>query len=103
MACTQLLPEVILNKDTLPGAWQRLWKDEPEFWGDPGYIIRRIVYHWGAKQLERLLDVKQAIWRGMGNTGVPRGCLFLASGIWISERNWPLDFRTLELLWAEMI
>ena len=87
------LPEGILNKDTLPGGLKRLWKDEPEFWGDPGYIVRRIVFHWGAKQLERLLDVKQAIWRGMGNAGIPRGCLFLASGLWVSQRDWPLDFQ----------
>ncbi len=90
-------PEGILNKDTLPGGWQRLWKAGPEFWGDPAYIIRRIVYHWGAKQLERLFDVKQAIWRGMGNAGVPKGCLFLASGIWASGCNRPLNLQALKV------
>lgn len=80
-------PDEILNKETLRGAWRGSRKEEPGYYDDPGYIIRRIVYHWGTHQLERLFEVKHAIWRGSGKGGIPKGCLFLASGMWSLQQS----------------
>ncbi len=75
-------PEGILDNRALPKGHWGLWKEPHGYANDPGYFARRIAYHWGIRQLERLIDVKRAIWLGLGNSGFPKGYLFLAAGLW---------------------
>lgn len=74
-------PEGTVRYETLPSRILNLSNKEHLPWDDPEYAVRRIVYHWGRLRLEQLIEVKQALWRGRGKGGMPKGCLFLASGI----------------------
>ncbi|NLC15444.1 MAG: CCA tRNA nucleotidyltransferase [Firmicutes bacterium] len=90
-------PELILDKRSLPKGHSGLWKQPGGYTKDPGYMARRIVYHWGVKQLERLMDVKRAIWLGRGNGGLPDDFLFLSAGYWLMLQSDCQDFMTLAL------
>ena len=71
-------------------------EDQPT-WVDPEYVARRIVYHWGKCRLEQLIEVKQAIWRAMGQTGIAQGCIFLARGIGSLSQDQIEDIETMRL------
>ena len=42
-------PEIVLDNRTLPKGHFGLWKQSGGYNNDPGYIARRIIYHWGAR------------------------------------------------------
>ena len=44
-------PQIILDNRSLPKGRSGLWKQSHGYNNDPGYLARRIVYHWGARQL----------------------------------------------------
>lgn len=64
---------------------------------DPAYVVRRIIYHYGERQLERLIDVKWSLWRGFGKDGIPGGVLFLVSGLWRARAEETGDFHRVAL------
>jgi len=90
-------PEIILDKRTLPKGHSGLWKQSQAYNNDPGYLARRIVYHWGTRQLERLMEAKRAVWLGLGNSGLPKGYLFLAAGFWSVFNSECQDFTNIAL------
>jgi len=63
---------------------------------DPAYGVRRIIYYVGQEQLYRLIDLKCALWRASGASGIPDSVCFLIAGLWRvkSDRQ---EFRKIAL------
>lgn len=90
-------PEIVLDNRTLPKGHFGLWKQSGGYNNDPGYIARRIIYHWGREQLERLVEVKRAVWLGLGKGGLPKGYLYLVSGLLSVSEADPQGFMKIAL------
>ncbi|HRC53328.1 MAG TPA: CCA tRNA nucleotidyltransferase [Bacillota bacterium] len=90
-------PRGLVRQETFPMRKAYLTSEDQPTWVDPEYVARRIVYHWGKCRLEQLIEVKQAIWRAMGQTGIAQGCIFLARGIGSLSQDQIEDIETMRL------
>jgi len=90
-------PRGLVRQETFPMRKAYLTGEDQPTWVDPEYVARRIVYHWGKCRLEQLIEVKQAIWRAMGQTGIAQGCIFLARGIGSLSQDQIEDIETMRL------
>lgn len=90
-------PRCLVRQETFPMRKAYLTSEDQPTWVDPEYVARRIVYHWGKCRLEQLIEIKQAIWRAMGQTGIAQGCIFLARGIGSLSQDQIEDIETMRL------
>jgi tRNA nucleotidyltransferase/poly(A) polymerase len=90
-------PQGLVRQETFPMRNAYFAEKDLFTWDDPQYVVKRIVYHWGRSRLEQLLEVKQAVWRGMGQSGIAKGCVFFASGIESVGEDQIQEIETLRL------
>lgn len=90
-------PRGLVRQETFPMRKAYLTSEDQPTWVDPEYVTRRILYHWGRCRLDQLFEVKQAVWRGIGQTGIAQGCILLARGIGSLSQDQIEDIETMRL------